>query len=474
MVNDDKNNCIDVSNIITNDYYLNSEKTMYYSCNNNLYQDIQNCKECSSKNSCTLCQNNFTFINGDKSICILKETLVGKYIQDPLDQSNFIKCENKYKNCEACNNSQCLSCKNGYIFINEEYSECILKSSIDINFYFTNDNITYYSCKEEKYHDREECKDIIIEPFDLEILQVLIVNKKLKVFSRVSKNVEKNFHIKLSINLYKLNQNINNLQGSGYKEDYKVDLYLNNDNEIEAGKIIELTSQEEFDDNDRIIVREKQNNDYYGLKFLNNDNKVLDTQENKEMIEKNEIVDFSKIPSDYSINEYYIESSNKGCNFDLVSKTQIKEKNQDISLKFIEKNNKNNEINAKCTISSDNEKKIPCSLEQEIDNQIYILNSYIGSNEKGIYFITQDDYELQLECKEEKSNKKKIGIIVGIVVGFVVIIVVISVIVIYYKKNKNAKKKENQNISVYRTIPFNTNSSSRISKGRKGKKKSKS
>ena len=119
-------------------------------------------------------------------------------------------------------------------------------------------------------------------------------------------------------------------------------------------------------------------------------------------------------------------------------------------------------------------KKIPCSLEQEIDNKIYILNSYIGSNEKGIYFITQDDYELQLECKEEKSNKKKIGIIVGIVVGFVVIIVVISVIVIYYKKNKKAKKKENQNISVYRTIPFNTNSSSRISKGRKGKKKSKS
>ena len=290
----------------------------------------------------------------------------------------------------------------------------------------------------------------------------------------MSKNVEKNFHIKLSINLYKLNQNINNLQGSGYKEDYKVDLYLNNDNEIKVGEILELTSQEEFDDNDRIIVREKQNNDYYGLKFLNNDNKILDTQENKEMIEKNEIVDFSKIPSDYSINEYYIESSNKGCNFDLVSKTQIKEKNQDISLKFIEKNNKNNEINAKCTLSSDNEKKIPCSLEQEIDNQIYILNSYIGSNEKGIYFITQDDYELQLECKEEKSNKKKIGIIVGIVVGFVVIIVVIIVIVIYYKKNKKAKKKENQNISVYRTIPFNTNSSSRISKGRKGKKKCKS
>ena len=104
---------------------------------------------------------------------------------------------------------------------------------------------------------------------------------------------------------------------------YKVDLYLNNDNEIKAGEILELTSQEEFDDKDRIIVREKQNNDYYGLKFFNNDNKILDTQENKEMIEKNEIVDFSKIPSDYSINEYYIESSNKGCNFDLVSKTQI-------------------------------------------------------------------------------------------------------------------------------------------------------
>ena len=333
-----------------------------------------------------------------------------------------------------------------------------------MNYYFTTDTITYYSYNSDIHKETEESEDLIVQPFDIEILQVQIINKKLKVFLRVSKNVEKNFQIKLSINLYKLN----NTKETGYKDDYEVDLYLNDENEIKQGKILELTSEEEFDDTDRIIIKEKQNNDY-GFKFFNNDNNILDTQENKEMIEKNEIANLSKISPDYSISEYYIESSSKGCNFDLVSKTTINEKQQDIILKFIEKNNKNNEINVKCTLSSDNDKKIPCSLQQEIENQIYILNSYIGSNENTVYFIYQDNHEFQLECKEEKSDKSKIWIIVGIVLGIVVIII----IVICYKKSKKAKIKESQNPIVYRTIPFNTSRSSGIVKVRckKGKKK---
>ena len=162
MVNDINNNCIDISNIQINEYYLNSDGTSYYSCNDNFYQDVQNCKQCSSKSICTLCLDDFTFINGDKSICIEKSSLNNnEYIQDPSDISNYIKCENKYSNCDLCDDNKCLKCKEEYIFINEDYSKCILKSSIDLNSYFTHDSITYYSCDDERYKNDEECKKLI-------------------------------------------------------------------------------------------------------------------------------------------------------------------------------------------------------------------------------------------------------------------------------------------------------------------------
>ena len=168
MINDLKTTCLHVSDISINNYYLNIDKTMYYSCDNSLYQDVQNCKECTSKQICTFCHDMYTFINGDKSTCIKKETLTNKYIQDNLDNSNYIKCENKFSNCDSCNTERCLTCKDEYIFINDDFLKCILKSSINLEFYFTHDNITYYSCKEEIYQSKKECQILNIETTEIE------------------------------------------------------------------------------------------------------------------------------------------------------------------------------------------------------------------------------------------------------------------------------------------------------------------
>ena len=73
MINDERNNCIQKSKINEDESYLNDDNTMYYSCNNILYQDVHNCKKCLNKSLCTLCQDDFTFINGDKSICVEKK-----------------------------------------------------------------------------------------------------------------------------------------------------------------------------------------------------------------------------------------------------------------------------------------------------------------------------------------------------------------------------------------------------------------
>ena len=163
IINDNNDSCINISTLPIDEYYINEEETRYYSCNNTNYQDVNNCKICSSKTNCTLCQDNFTFIDGNKSYCINKEELIDKYIQDPLDISNYIRCENKYNNCDSCNDTICLICKEDFAFINDNYSICLLKSSLNMSEYFTNDNITYYSCKEEIYKERPECQNIISE-----------------------------------------------------------------------------------------------------------------------------------------------------------------------------------------------------------------------------------------------------------------------------------------------------------------------
>jgi len=456
MINDITNTCKDISNIQTNEYYLNNDQTMYYSCNNNLYQDIQKCKECSSKSICTLCQENYTFINGDKTICVEKTSLnSNEYVQDPNDISNYIKCENKYNNCNLCDNDKCQSCKEGYIFINEDYSKCILKSSINLDYYFTKDNIEYYSCREEKYKTKEECKEIIplipeettppktSKPidddknplFEIFIIQVQIINKLLKIFLTSSTKLEKGFHFKFSIDLYK-NNNIRNLEGSSYISK-EIDFYLSNDDD-ESGEIISLTSQEQFDDTDRVVIKQEKN-DEYEIKVLNNNNKILDTQENLKMIQNKEIINFSDSPSNYQINRYYIESSSKGCQFNLLSNNQIIENNQNIILNFVEKNNRNNKIDAKCTLSSDNEKNIPCTIDQEIKDKNCVLKDYVGSNSNGLFYIMQDkDIDnLQLNCFEDKSNNdKKTIIIIVIVVCSVAVISIIAISVCCCKKKK--------------------------------------
>ena len=577
MINGDNYNCINKSLISSDEYYLNDNKTIYFSCYNSIYQDIKNCKKCSSKNNCTFCQENYTFIDGNKSICVEKETLINKYLQDPIDISNYIKCENIFNNCYTCNDSYCLSCKEGYIFINDNFSNCILKSSINLDDYFINDNIIYYYCKDEKYKNRQECQRIIFSdtqiiysdlqitstnttsnestndilinseittltefsvdttknltnitsidysidihiknitsipviystginqkstkiismtnqieipinstnntstkslddmeitsilqtgiltsiigskienknPFyEILILQVRIIQKLLKVFVTISRKIEKFLSINISINVYKY-KNIRNLQ-----ENRKIDLYINQNNNIEPGKIIVLNSKEEFSETDRIVLNCEKTSEY-NMIVLNNNNKILDTKENEIMIQNGEILDLSQNSNGYEFNNYIIESSSKGCQFNLISKTTIKEQNLNIKLNFIEKNNNNNIINARCSLSNKNNNIIYCSLDDEVDNN-YILDLYIGSGENGFFSITQDNTErtFSLNCsikkkKESSKSKNIIVIIIAIILATLLITATIIVIIclIKRKKKKESGFKNHINIS---------------------------
>ena len=454
MINGNTSACINVSNIEINEYYLNDNKTMYYICNE--YNIVKNCKECSSETNCTLCQEDFTFVNGVKSTCIKKEIIQYKYIQDPSDNSNFIKCDKKYENCDTCNDDQCFKCMNEFVFINENYSNCVLKSSLDLDYYFTNDNINFYSCKEDKYKNSKECQSLISGEQDnkpkylnddIYIIQVQIFNKKLIIYVLASVQMNNNLQLKFIIDLYKDNNNLRYLQD--INKNYQIDLYFNGKgSNINPGDVFPLSSKEDFNDTDRIVIKELQDSEY-GLKVVNNDKRLLDTEETKKMIENKEILDFTNNPP--SIKVFSITSASKGCNFELISKNLINIEEYNITLNFLEKNNINNIISAKCTLSVENQNKIPCALEEGINND-YILESYVGYIKDVVFYILPETDNFPLNClseenEEDKSKKDKYYIIGG-VAAVIIVIIFIAVCCCGSKKTNEAVVNNNNSYSM--------------------------
>ena len=69
--------------------------------------------------------------------------------------------------------------------------ECILKDSIDNNYYFTNDNITYYSRRNNKYKDKEKCKKLLNK-------EISEIPKNIEKITSYSNIIKKTIHLTYS------------------------------------------------------------------------------------------------------------------------------------------------------------------------------------------------------------------------------------------------------------------------------------
>ena len=165
------------------------------------------------------------------------------------------------------------------------------------------------------------------------------------------------------------------------------------------------------------------------------------------MIQNGEIIDFSSGISDFKINQYIISSSSIGCNFNLISKKNIEEEtNKNITLNFIEKENSNNKIKAECILSNKTENKIPCYLGEEV-NKNFILDSYIGLQEKNIFLITQENKvnNLLLTCLKEKEKKDN-KVITIVVVVIILIFIAVIVLLVFIRKKQAPQEPDIKNI----------------------------
>ena len=209
LINNNTERCYNINELGSIDeYYLAQENTTYFSCNNSMYNSIKNCKKCISKDSCFLCQDEFTFIDGNKSYCFEIIELGDKYIKDFKDNSSYIKCSNFINNCFQCNSSQCYLCENGYIFINDNFTNCILKSSLNLTLYYTNDNITYYSCEDERYKYNNECQ-AIYNSFNSYISNLISISHKIDSTNLFYQNISLITYKTSIINSILISNNIN-------------------------------------------------------------------------------------------------------------------------------------------------------------------------------------------------------------------------------------------------------------------------
>ena len=276
------------------------------------------------------------------------------------------------------------------------------------------------------------------------ILQIQIINNRLKIFILSNYVMSKDESITFVINIYSVNSR-RILQQNKLKE-IKFTLPENYNGNTDS--LIDLTSEEEFSEDSKAVLVSLKTNDDIEVKLNENENN-LDTEKVKEEI-KNGGIDYSNLSSEYKIYQYSIASSTQGCEFNLFSEENIQNSNnKNISLNFVEINNdNNNNITAQCIISNTNGNKIPCTLGSNINNG-YNLKPYLYSDNLETITISQNNNNsLILVCNIKINNYRQNinnssglskGAIAGIVLGIVgaIIITIISIIASRRIPNKN-------------------------------------
>ena len=157
--------CIDKSELKYG-YYKDENTSIYYKCGDN-------CERCINDKNCIKCNNNYTKINNTNSSCYLIDEIIPYYLKDPNDEYNYISCNYLYNNCLTCNNDQCLSCQNEYVFIENNFKECFpLKDTEDE--------------EEDKEKEKEEMNAIIKENEIIDEDETLRENEKKKENEKVN------------------------------------------------------------------------------------------------------------------------------------------------------------------------------------------------------------------------------------------------------------------------------------------------
>ena len=148
---DNNYECISKTSIENDKHFYSDDSGItYYSCS--LYNDVTNCDECSSGNTCDKCKTNYAIKRDNNYECVLKTSLENDkhfYTDDSGITYHSCNLYNTIYNCDECSSGNtCEKCIEGYVLKHGNNYECVLKTSLenDKHFYTDDSGKTYHSC----------------------------------------------------------------------------------------------------------------------------------------------------------------------------------------------------------------------------------------------------------------------------------------------------------------------------------------
>ena len=447
----DKTKCIKINE---QEHY--EKNGLYYLCNTG----VSYCEKCSAYNICNRCEQGYIRVNNDNSICILKNNInMDEYYNEPKDDNMYLKCSSYISNCISCEYlTGCKSCRPGYIFLNDNFKNCFEKKEISLSNYYTNDNITYYSCNDYRYRNDIRCFSLVPkQDIILSFVQAQLIYNKLHCYMITHSPLPQGFSLKSKIKIY--NKKIRNLQDSIERE---IVLTTNDDSDGSKNKLVSFISNEEFNN----LGETEKNIQIKDIQF-NNDNSITQTvtssnncllnfDKNSDLTDTGTVeamIQAKKIPNCNTIQQEDIIDLNinkiEGCEFNLYSQNPISFSDNKLDLELYEYENSNNKILAECNTKELNIKKINCKIneEKEIDNNYSFKEGLISESNKFITISTNEN-KFKILCNQKNSNSQKKIIIAVSVCSSIIVVTIIILIVIIIKKKNNINPVPSKSISI--------------------------
>jgi hypothetical protein len=140
------------STLINDDSLFKDNDGKYYPCSDSRFHNVENCLKCKDKESCELCQNDYTLYNS-KKLCLMESDInEKKYYLDPSNGFYYL-CSKKINGCNKCNDGNtCLECNSEFGL--DENNKCIPLSQ-RAKYYLDPITLRYVSCS--KIENCEEC-----------------------------------------------------------------------------------------------------------------------------------------------------------------------------------------------------------------------------------------------------------------------------------------------------------------------------
>ena len=285
----------------------------------------------------------------------------------------------------------------------------------------------------------------------------------------------KNFALKTKIVIYNSSKRLRHLD----QIEKEIILKATDDSNGNGKTIIRFISDEEFDTNGKIQIKEiVSNNDKltnsvtennnFSIADFSSDLKQSNTKDVLSLIEENKIIDLSNIKNsendDRNIISFNLNKIN-GCELNFKSEKSASFSENQLTIELDDNNG--NIVKAQCDLEKDDINTIKCVISDEIENGLTLKDAIIYSAQNYIIISGNGDI-LDISCKKQEQKNKSINLLFIMSIIIIVLIVLIVYLIIYIcfcksekgnsinkkifeiknkreNKNDNKNKRENKN-----------------------------